>query len=206
VHQEHKSLSEFDLHEIGAVADAATFIEAQWRRETRPKRMRANSTAEEVVKQRKIERRIHMLEAASFDTSSHNTIDYLVETRSAKSFNFGQDGRYPHLKRQRPVRRSVSAGDFNWNLLVAHVDKRFKKEAELQAKLTSALPLSKLTKVLGSDLLAKIRDELPELHQHLMEHIKLKKKLSYAFCKELLAQYNLNLDEEKKLLLLKHEN
>jgi len=38
-----KNLSEFDLYEAGAVADMATFVDAQWRRETRPKRIRLRS-------------------------------------------------------------------------------------------------------------------------------------------------------------------
>ena len=39
----------------------------------------------------KIDKRTHMLDGASFDTSSHHTVDYLVETRSAKSYTFGVD-------------------------------------------------------------------------------------------------------------------
>ena len=48
----------------------------------------------------KFNKRVHMLDNASFDTSSHHTVDYLLETRSAKSFTFGIDSksRYPHLK------------------------------------------------------------------------------------------------------------
>ena len=30
-----------------------------------------------------------MLDGASFDTSSHQTIDYLVEAKSCKSFTYG---------------------------------------------------------------------------------------------------------------------
>ena len=70
-----------------------------------------------------------MLDGASFDTSSHHTIDYQLETHSAKSFTFGLNiSRYQHLKRQRPAKRSLSAGNFNWNLLVTRVDKRLEKE------------------------------------------------------------------------------
>ena len=65
---------------------------------------------------------MHMLDGASFDTSSHHTIDYLLENRSAKSFTFGHNARYPHLKRQRPKKRSLSHGNFNWNQLVDRVD------------------------------------------------------------------------------------
>ena len=55
-------------------------------------------------------------------------------------------------------------------------------------------------------MLDKIKQEFPELYEQLMEHIKLKKQLSYAFCRDLLNEYNLNLDEEKKLLMMEHAN
>lgn len=201
MNQEHKALSEFDLYEIGAVADQATFIEAQWRRDTRPKKMRSNS-AEEITKQRRIDHRVHMLDSASFDTSSHHTIDYLLEACSAKSFTFGKDGRYPHLKKQRPVKRSLSAGNFNWNMLVDRVNQRFAKEAKIQEAMTSALPLNKLNEILGQDVVAKIKEELPALFEKLVEYVKQKKEMTYAFCKEVLEKYGFYLDEDKKVRMM----
>ena len=84
-----RSCSGFDLYEVGAIADAETFIDAKWRKETRPKRMRPRST--ENYGSGSMSKR-DMLDGASFDTSSHHTVDYLVETRSAKSYTFGVDG------------------------------------------------------------------------------------------------------------------
>ena len=102
---EDKSLSNFDMYEVGAIADAETFVDAQWRKETRPKRIRprsedgAGQRREQLDYRSKGDKRMHMFDGASFDTSSHHTIDYLLENRSAKSFTFGHNARYPHLKR-----------------------------------------------------------------------------------------------------------
>ena len=126
---EDRSNSGFDLYEAGAVADQETFVDAQWRRETRPKKMRPRSSDEAERRQsisKKLDRRV--LDGASFDTSSHHTIDYLLDNRSAKSFTFGKDGRFPHLKKQRPVKRSLSAGNFNWNLMVDRVNQQLQRE------------------------------------------------------------------------------
>ena len=62
-------------------------MDADWRRETRPKRIRPKSAEEE--DKLKYRRKLESLDDASFDTSSHNTIDYLVESRSAKTYTFG---------------------------------------------------------------------------------------------------------------------
>ena len=85
------SCSKFDPYEVGLVHDVGTFVEAQWRKETRPKRMRPHSSDEKKPKAPKIDKRIHQMDAASFDTSSHHTVDYLLDARSAKSFTFGKD-------------------------------------------------------------------------------------------------------------------
>ena len=91
--------SNFDLHEIGAIANVSTWVDAEWRRESRPKRIRPRSTDDKKLSKAFDKRRITM-DAASFDTSSHHTVDYLLETRSAKSFTFGMasNTRYQHLK------------------------------------------------------------------------------------------------------------
>ena len=197
LYAEDLSNSGFDLYDVGAIKDQSTLIDADWRRKTRPKRIRAKS-AEEVRTEKLHNKKLKSLDDASFDTSSHHTIDYLVETRSNKTYTFGEGSRYPHLKRQRPVKRSLSAGNFNWNLLVSRIDNRFDLMAKNEAKKNTGDPLTKLRNVLGQSLLDRIRDEFPELYEHLMEHIKNKKQLSYAFCRDLLADYNINLEEERK--------
>jgi len=85
--------SGFDLLGVGAVVEQETWIDPEWRRESRPKRMRAKSAVD------KPDKRIEMFDAVTFDTSSHHTIDYLLETRSAKTYTFGQDRRYKHIKK-----------------------------------------------------------------------------------------------------------
>ena len=57
----------------------------------------------------------------------------------------------------------------------------------------------KLTLILGEGLLAKIKNEQSELFQKLMDHVELRKQITQEFCREILAQYGLNLDEEKRL-------
>lgn len=97
-----------------------------------------------------------MMDGASFDTSSHHTIDYLVEEKSCKTYTFGHDRRYQHIRKQKPMRRSLSAGEFNWNLLVSRVEKRFQDEAKEMEKFNSGLAMTKLTSILGEKLLVKI--------------------------------------------------
>lgn len=71
-------------------------IDPDWRRESRPKRIRPKSAEEP----QKHDKRIEMLDDASFDTSSHHTIDYILEDdKFAKSYTFGQNGGYQHIKR-----------------------------------------------------------------------------------------------------------
>lgn len=112
------------------------------------------------------------MDDASFDTSSHHTIDFLVEKNSAKSFTFGFGRKYMHhIRKPRPVKRTLSANSFNWNLLVDRIDGRLEKEARENAKLNSGTPMVKLTEVLGAELLERIKNELPELYELLMEHI-----------------------------------
>jgi hypothetical protein len=94
------------------------------------------------------------------------------------------------------VKRSLSAGNFNWNLLVNRLEKRFEKEAKFDDGFNSGHPMTKLRTILGDNLLVRIKKEIPELHEALTEHIKYKKQLSYAFCRDLLADYSINLEEE----------
>ena len=57
----------------------------------------------------------------------------------------------------------------------------------------------KLEGILGQALLRKIQEEFPELYEKLLEHIRIKKNITLAFCRDLLAQYEINLDEERRL-------
>ena len=141
-----------------------------------------------------------MLDNASFDTSSHQTIDFLIKSRPAKSWYYGQGGRYEHIKKQRPVKRSLSAHNFNWNLLVQRLDMRFEREEKENAARISGKALTKLKQTLGEELLLKLQTEHPELYEKLMEHIKAEKHLTFSFCKDLLATHNLNLEEELALV------
>ena len=93
------------------------------------------------------------MDGASFDTSSHHTIDYLIENNSAKTYTFGQDAKYIHLKHQRPIKRSLSHGNFNWNLLVDRLNERFVKEAEDDEKRISGDAMARLREFLGEELL-----------------------------------------------------
>ena len=140
----------------------------------------------------------------SFETSSHATLDYLLEKEMTKSYTFGFGRRYMHhLKMPRPKKRTLSAASFNWNLLVDRIDGRLELEAQDKAKLNSGTPMVKLTEILGADLLARIKNELPELYEQLMEHISNKQTITYAFCRMLLNNYNINLDYERKQQRLK---
>ena len=107
----------------------------------------------------------------SFETSSHASLDYLLEKEMVKSFTFGFGRRYKQFRMPRPVKRTLSAASFNWNLLVDRIDGRLELEAQEKAKLNSGTPMVKLTEILGADLLQRIKSELPELYEQLMEHI-----------------------------------
>lgn len=144
------------------------------------------------------------MDNVSFDTSSHPSLDFLLETRSVKSYTFGFGRRYPyHIRQPRPKKRTLSAASFNWNLLVDRIDDRLQKEAERKAKLKSSVPMVKLTEILGSGLLERIKNEMQELYEKLMEHIANKQPITYAFCRMLLCNYNINLDQERKLQRLR---
>ncbi len=143
---------------------ADTSIDADWRRATRVKRKRRAKSEEDQSEAKKVDKRIYMLDNASFDTSSHHTIDYQLDSRSSKSFTFGHDRRYTHIRKQKPVKRSLSQGNFNWNLLVNRMDVQIKKEEQIRLTLKSGLPITKLEKILGKDLLKKIKNEYPELY------------------------------------------
>ena len=106
------------------------------------------------------------MDDVSFETSSHNSIDYLLQEVEAKSFTFGFGRRYKyHIRMPRPKKRTLSAASFNWNLLVDRVDGRLEREAQEKAKLNSGTPMVKLTEILGHELLQRIRDEFPELYE-----------------------------------------
>ena len=146
-----------------------------------------------------------MLDNVSFDTSSHHTIDYILEDLTSKSFTFGQNGGYRHLKPQRPIKRSLSTGNFNWNMLVDRINSKFDKEIKLYAEKDSGSPMARLIEILGKELLEKIKNDIPELYDSLMEYIKGKKgQVTFAFCRDLLAKYNLNLEEERRQQRVQH--
>lgn len=105
------------------------------------------------------------MDNVSFDTSSHHTVEYEMDARTSRSYTFGVEGRFRHLRRQRPFKRSLSAGNFNWNAMVDRVEDRLKREADRVAKNNSGNPLLKLQKILGDDLLAMIKTEIPELYE-----------------------------------------
>lgn len=152
-----------------------------------------------------MDKRIEALDNVSFDTSSHHTIDYLVEDLTAKSYTFGKNGGYAHLKRQRPIKRSLSHGNFNWNLLVDRIDNRFEKEAKANALKDSGSPMSRLIEIIGKELLQRIKTDIPELYSALMDYIRDRKGLiTFAFCRDLLAKYNINLEEERRLQRLQN--
>ena len=109
------------MYEVGEIEDKGTWIDDDWRKETRPKRIRPKSAQDKQTDRLAIQQR-KAFDEASFDTSSHHTIDYLVEQSTAKSYTYGQDVKYIHIKKQRPVKRSLSAHNFNWNILVDRVD------------------------------------------------------------------------------------
>ena len=144
------------------------------------------------------------MDDVSFETSSHQSLDYLLEQLMAKSFTFGFGRRYMyHIRMPRPKKRTLSAASFNWNLLVDRVDGRLEREAQEKAKLNSGTPMVKLAEILGPELLQRIKDELPELYEQLMEHIANKQQITYAFCRMLLQNFNINLDLERKQQRLK---
>mmetsp|Transcript_36250 Transcript_36250/g.44204 ORF Transcript_36250/g.44204 Transcript_36250/m.44204 type:complete len:85 (-) Transcript_36250:1541-1795(-) len=66
--------------------------------------------------------------------------------------------------------------------------------------------MTKLTGILGEALLSRIQEDFPELYEKLMEHLRIKKNITFAFCKDLLIQYDLNLDEERRLYRMQYGN
>lgn len=113
----------FNLYEVGAIEDKGTIIDAGWRMETRAKRVGRPQSAVN-KKTENLDKRLHNMDNASFDTSSHHTIDYLLNEGPAKSWTFGHGRRFMHIRKPRPVKRTLSANSFNWNLLVDRVDER----------------------------------------------------------------------------------
>ena len=134
VEYDDASNSGFDLLEVGAMHEKDTSIDDEWRRESRPKKLRKRPRS---VEDNKPDKRIEMYDNVSLDTSSHHTIDYLLETRSSKTYTFGSDRRYIHIKKQRPKKRAISAYNFNWNQLVDRGDKRIEREAKENEKRNS---------------------------------------------------------------------
>ena len=109
----------FDLFELEQVKNAETEIDREWRNETRERPQRRRPRSEEGRKKYEELQKLYEEGAESWDTSSHNSIDYKLDREKFnRSFTFGEGEVYKHIKRQRLVKRSLSAGNFNWNLLV----------------------------------------------------------------------------------------
>ena len=64
----------------------------------------------------------------------------------------------------------------------------------------------KLIGILGQELFDRIRDEYPELYQLLMDHLQLKKNITYGFAREVLLGYGIILDEERRAARMAHGN
>lgn len=131
-------------------------------------------------------------EESWYETSSHASIDYRVPP-FAKTFQAGDFGGYRHIKRPHRQKRSISAGNFNFNLLV---NEREEKEDDLNLNTSHGAPMSKLRRILGEDKLEMIRLEKPELYATLMEYINSNKTITEGLCRELLAEYNLTFNVE----------
>ena len=119
----------FDLYEVGAIEDKGTMIDDDWRRGTRAKPIKRPKSASNKTTP-KLDPRIMAMDDMSFETSSHQTLDFLLEKETAKSFTFGFGRRFEgHIKMPRPKKRTLSAASFNWNLLVDRIDGRLELEA-----------------------------------------------------------------------------
>ena len=96
------------------------------------------------------------------------------------------------------MKRSLSTGNFNWNLIVDRMNLRFKKEAEVEEAKDSGEPIKKLVEVLDQELVERIKNEMPELHTYLIEWVKSQKQLTYELCREIFKNFNYSLEEEQK--------
>ena len=171
----------FDLYEVGLLKDVGTEIEKEWRLETRPKRLR------KVASEPKYAKSALESEPSWYETSSHASIDYRVPP-FAKTYQAGDFGGYRHIKKPHREKRSISAGNFNFNLLV---NEREEKEEDLMNMVSHGAPMHKLRRMLGEERLEMIRLEKPELHAILMDYINSNKAITEQLCRELLAEYDL---------------
>ena len=65
--------------------------------------------------------------------------------------------------------------------------------------------MSRLIEIIGKELLQRIKTDIPELYSALMDYIRDRKGLiTFAFCRDLLAKYNINLEEERRLQRLQN--
>lgn len=86
------------------------------------------------------------------------------------------------------MKRSLSHGNFNWNLIVDRIDIRLDEEAKANALKDSGSAMARLIEILGKQLLEKIKKDIPELYDALMDYIEYKKGLvTVAFCRDILA-------------------
>ena len=176
----------FDLYEVGAVHDVETEIEKEWRLETRPKRLK------QPVSEHKYVKSALESEDSWCETSSHASLDYRIGA-FGKTYQAGDFGGYRHIKKPHRIKRSISAGNFNFNLLV---NEREEKEDEININTSDGAPLAKLRKIIGEEKLELIRIEKPELYATLMDYINSNKIITEAFCRELLAEYDLTFNVE----------
>ena len=72
------SNSQFDLYEVGAIEDKGTMIDEMWRKQTRAKPLR-RASSQVPKKTAKLDAKLEAMDDMSFETSSHATLDYLLE-------------------------------------------------------------------------------------------------------------------------------
>ena len=72
------SNSQFDLYEVGAIEDKGTMIDEMWRRQTRTKPLK-RAASQKHKKTAKLDEKLEAMDDMSFETSSHATLDYLLE-------------------------------------------------------------------------------------------------------------------------------
>ena len=66
-------------------------------------------------------------------------------------------------------------------MLVDRINSKFDKEIKLYAEKDSGSPMARLIEILGKELLEKIKNDIPELYDSLMEYIKGEKELQEVF-------------------------
>jgi hypothetical protein len=119
-------------------------------------------------------------------------LDYRISP-FAKTYQAGDFGGYRHIKKPHRVKRSMSAGNFNFNLLV---NERAAKDDEINLDTSGGNPLNKLRKFMGEDKLEMIRNEKPDLYQLLMDFLNANKTITQQQCKELVIEYELTMSNE----------